>query len=103
MSHDEKVLSVVSAVLSVSAKFVTQSHGHAMWYPLVILLPVLLHLDEVNCDKETKYEPTWPSLDSRPIPSWYDEAKFGIFMHWGVYSVPSFGAGRLAASWLWWY
>ena len=36
------------------------------------------------------YQPTWESLDSRPAPSWYLDAKFGIFIHWGVYSVPSF-------------
>ena len=27
--------------------------------------------------------------DSRPLPPWYDEAKFGIFIHWGIFSVPS--------------
>ncbi|XP_059614349.1 putative alpha-L-fucosidase [Phlebotomus argentipes] len=43
-----------------------------------------------------KYQPTWESLDSRPLPSWYDEAKVGIFIHWGVYSVPSFGS-----EWFW--
>ena len=43
-----------------------------------------------------QYKPTWDSLDSRPNPSWYDEAKFGVFMHWGVYSVPSFGS-----EWFW--
>lgn len=32
------------------------------------------------------YSPTWPSLDGRPLPDWYDEAKIGIFMHFGVYS-----------------
>ena len=42
------------------------------------------------------YSPNWASLDSRPLPSWYDEAKFGIFLHWGVYSVPSFGS-----EWFW--
>lgn len=42
------------------------------------------------------YLPTWSSLDSRPLPPWYDEAKFGIFLHWGVYSVPSFGS-----EWFW--
>lgn len=30
------------------------------------------------------YEPTWESLDNRPLPQWYDEAKVGIFLHWGV-------------------
>ena len=44
----------------------------------------------------SKYEPNWESLDSRSNPPWYDEAKFGIFMHWGVYSVPSFGS-----EWFW--
>ncbi|KAK2170679.1 hypothetical protein LSH36_1g12005 [Paralvinella palmiformis] len=42
------------------------------------------------------YEPNWDSLDKRPIPAWYDEAKFGIFIHWGVYSVPAFGS-----EWFW--
>lgn len=35
------------------------------------------------------YQPEWQSLDSRPIPTWFQEAKFGIFIHWGVYSVPA--------------
>lgn len=42
-----------------------------------------------------RYEPTWDSLDSRPLPLWYDEAKVGIFLHWGVYSVPTHGTGFL--------
>ena len=44
----------------------------------------------------TQYSPDWSSVDSRPLPSWYDEAKFGIFLHWGVYSVPSF-----KSEWFW--
>jgi len=36
------------------------------------------------------YLPTWESIDSRPTPSWFGEAKFGIFIHWGVYSVPAY-------------
>ena len=35
-----------------------------------------------------KYTPDWDSINSRPLPEWYDEAKIGIFMHFGVYSVP---------------
>ncbi|XP_063430714.1 alpha-L-fucosidase-like [Mytilus trossulus] len=45
-----------------------------------------------------KYTPDWKSLDSRPLPQWYDEAKFGIFIHWGVFSVPSFHS-----EWFWNY
>ena len=36
----------------------------------------------------TKYEPTLASLDQHPLPQWYDGAKLGIFIHWGLYSVP---------------
>jgi len=43
-----------------------------------------------------QYKPTGESLDSRPLPPWYGEAKFGISIHWGVYSVPSVGS-----EWFW--
>lgn len=36
------------------------------------------------------YTADWKSLDTRKIPSWFHQDKFGIFIHWGVYSVPSF-------------
>ena len=42
----------------------------------------------VNNYGHTKYTPDWDSLDSRPLPSWYDDAKIGIFMHFGPYAVP---------------
>jgi alpha-L-fucosidase len=35
-----------------------------------------------------KYEPTLDSLDQHPLPAWYAGAKLGIFIHWGLYSVP---------------
>lgn len=38
-----------------------------------------------------RYEPTWASLDSRPVPAWFEDAKFGIFIHWGLFSVPAWG------------
>jgi alpha-L-fucosidase len=37
-----------------------------------------------------EYEPTWESLDTHKTPDWFNDAKFGIFIHWGVYSVPAF-------------
>lgn len=40
---------------------------------------------------QAKYEANWDSLDSRPIPQWFEDAKFGIFIHWGLYSVPAWG------------
>ena len=36
------------------------------------------------------YEPNWKSLDQRPMPNWFNEAKIGIFVHWGVYAVPAY-------------
>jgi len=44
------------------------------------------------------YQPNWESIDSRPVPQWYDDAKVGIFIHWGVFSVPS-----LVSEWFWYY
>ena len=38
------------------------------------------------------FAPNWQSLDAYEIPQWYQDAKFGIFIHWGVYSVPAFGS-----------
>jgi alpha-L-fucosidase len=53
--------------------------------PAVILVAAALTLAA-----QTRYQPTWDSINSRPTPAWFQEAKFGIFIHWGLYSVPSF-------------
>lgn len=50
-----------------------------------------------------KYEPNWASLNKRGIPAWFNNAKFGIFIHWGVYAVPSYavvGPGGYS-EWYW--
>lgn len=39
---------------------------------------------------EGKYQDTWESLQQYEQPRWFRDAKFGIFIHWGVYSVPAF-------------
>ncbi|XP_065216614.1 alpha-L-fucosidase isoform X1 [Planococcus citri] len=46
-------------------------------------------------EDQCQYQPTWDSLDSRPLPEWYDKSKFGIFIHWGVFAVPALG------EWFW--
>ena len=39
-----------------------------------------------------EFQPTFESLDKvNPVPEWFKDAKFGIYFHWGVYSVPAFG------------
>lgn len=34
------------------------------------------------------YEPNWDSVSTHPLPAWFEDAKLGIFLHWGLYSVP---------------
>jgi len=48
----------------------------------------LLEIEEVI--KRGPYEPTWESLSKHETPAWFKDSKFGIFIHWGVYSVPAF-------------
>ncbi|WP_153797751.1 alpha-L-fucosidase [Foetidibacter luteolus] len=45
------------------------------------------------------YQPNWQSLDTRPIPQWYKNSKFGIFIHWGVYAVPGFAPKGNYSEW----
>lgn len=52
-----------------------------------------------NLGTTYRYQPTWESLDARPLPQWFDEAKVGIFLHWGVFSVPSFSSEWFWYSW----
>jgi len=40
---------------------------------------------------QNPFQPNWPSLNHYTVPDWYRDAKFGIFIHWGVYSVPAYG------------
>lgn len=46
-----------------------------------------------------QYSANWPSLDSRPLPQWFSQAKFGIFIHWGPYSVPAYSPKGTYAEW----
>jgi len=41
---------------------------------------------------QERYQANWESLKKYQIPEWFRDAKFGIFIHWGVYSVPAFGS-----------
>jgi alpha-L-fucosidase len=60
------------------------------------LLPTIAGLLLSSTYVLSQYQPTWDSIDSRPLPAWYDEAKIGIFLHWGVFSVPS-----IINEWFW--
>ena len=44
-------------------------------------------------------EPTWESIKQRGYPQWFSDAKLGIFIHWGVYSVPSYSSPEGYGEW----
>src|ERR1700678_523693 len=50
---------------------------------------IIKSVDRIN--SEGPFRPDWESLQNYKVPEWYMDAKFGIFIHWGVYSVPAFG------------
>ncbi len=51
---------------------------------------ILKRVDAV--DAAGPFTPDWQTLEAYKEPEWYKDAKFGIFIHWGVYSVPAFGS-----------
>ncbi|HEX7905390.1 MAG TPA: alpha-L-fucosidase [Chitinophagaceae bacterium] len=62
----------------------------------LLLITFLLFTMLVNAQI---YQPNWESLDKRQIPQWFSDAKFGIFIHWGVYAVPGWCTKGNYAEW----
>ena len=58
-----------------------------------------LILCSFNHTTAQEYQPNWESLDKRPIPEWFENAKFGIFIHWGPYSVPAWSPKGTYSEW----
>jgi alpha-L-fucosidase len=70
---------------------------------LILLSSILWVVITMNAQK---FDPTWESLDTRKTPEWFCDAKFGIFIHWGVYSVPAWRkveSGKYASYAEWYY
>ena len=63
---------------------------------LILLLLVMMALPA-----SAQYTADWSSLDKRTNPTWWGDAKFGIFIHWGVYSVPAFSKVGQYSEWYW--
>ncbi len=53
------------------------------------LKPYLETIDRVI--ESGPYKADWDSLAKHSVPAWFRNGKFGIFIHWGVYSVPGWG------------
>lgn len=64
------------------------SSAKRMSAQLAPLFVALLFLAGLGAHTNPHYEPTLESLNQHPLPQWYADAKLGIFIHWGLYSVP---------------
>jgi alpha-L-fucosidase len=56
----------------------------------VMILTAVLMLCTTTSFSKPVYSEDWESLSKHPVPEWFADAKFGIYAHWGVYSVPAF-------------
>src|SRR5680860_856923 len=65
----------------------------------ILLLTILMTLKNAHLSAQEIYTSNWESLDARPIPEWFSQAKFGIFIHWGPYSVPAYAPVGVYAEW----
>ncbi|MFR9566916.1 MAG: alpha-L-fucosidase, partial [Rikenellaceae bacterium] len=45
---------------------------------------------QVEAKPKSQFEPTWESLTKYEVPEWWQNTKFGIYFHWGPYSVPGY-------------
>ncbi len=65
--------------------------GNRLLTTVTLSLATILHAGAQQPRKH--YEATWESLEQNyTVPEWFKDAKFGIFIHWGVYSVPATGS-----------
>lgn len=64
----------------------------------IIVMAVALALAGVSAQAQ-RVEPTWESINQRGYPEWFSDAKLGIFVHWGLYSVPAFAHETGYAEW----
>ena len=74
--------------------------------PVLVAAAMMIALATVPPTVVAQYDANWASIDARPVPSWYTDARFGIFVHWGVYSVPAFAPVDVSlyaryAEWYW--
>ena len=78
----------VAASLFLASSTVAQTHDPMKPHPAVA--PAVEKIDAAVA--KGPFEANWKSLENYEIPQWYKDAKFGIFIHWGAYSVPAFGS-----------
>jgi alpha-L-fucosidase len=66
----------------------------------ILHLAVILGLAlQIRLSMAQPYQPNWESLDARPTPEWFTDAKFGVFICWGLYSVPAWSPPGKYSEW----
>ena len=66
---------------------------------LLFFIGVFIYTTACSQQEIKNIKPTWESIQSHAYPEWFKEAKLGIFIHWGVYSVPAYGGKESYAEW----
>ncbi len=74
--------------MNILFSFVSSAGKHTAKIALTLLFLVLVIRPMVGQNKE--YQADWESLRQHTTPEWFRDAKFGIYCHWGPYSVPEF-------------
>jgi alpha-L-fucosidase len=69
-------------------KFFKNMKKLILFFSASLLLIVSMH----QLHAQERFQANWESLKKYQVPEWFRDAKFGIFIHWGVYSVPAFGS-----------
>lgn len=72
--------------------------GRKYLFCLLISIIGFLPMSQTHAQSK-KFEPTWESLTARPYPQWFSDSKLGIFIHWGVYSVPAYADTESYSEW----
>jgi alpha-L-fucosidase len=69
------------------------------WTLLIVLLCISFSISAQENSKKHNAAKVWKELDARPTPGWFEDAKFGIFIHWGPYSVPAWSPKGTYSEW----
>lgn len=67
---------------------------------LLLFMAIFSLATIILAQKSKKVEPTWESIEQRGYPEWFGKAKLGIFIHWGLYSVPAWTGKEGYSEWV---
>jgi alpha-L-fucosidase len=86
-----KTLSVFTCLLCLGFPLTSISQGPALSKVKIARQVALVQAETAPSNHKVPFHASWDSLAQYRTPDWFRDAKFGIFLHWGVYSVPAFG------------